>query len=757
MADERVTALEQEVNKLKQTIEQLTARIEVLEGGDDDHHEEEKKPRKSASKKKKGGSSKKGASKKKDKKASASKKNAKKAADDKKVRLKNQKTNSYHVVGKKMFVEVPEPFKFGTKHKVGPALRLDLNYAYGYNGNIPGNLLSANDTEIAYALAGAVVCLDPADPTKQRFFTGHNEDVVSIAKSPVADIIASGQRDPKGEGTPFICIFDSAFNDDTIMQEKGRLVNVFARSVCSVGFTHDGKYVFGVGEDDARTGSLFDVTKITSNEGKSITLSKPTETNLGVSKDEVWGQAHAPALIDDCYAWATWGKKNVSWWTFNPSGEKGSRVVKKTLSSMQETKKTQKAYNCACWTSDCNLLVGCPDGCIYMFHQNALKLTHWWDTGKAGIVSIYILNAEEGIYRATDDKGNIYEYNWKESGGKHAHKLEREVAFKAGGKVTVAIDHGGSSYYGTKGSTLNATDYSVEEPESKLLMTGFTKEIWALAAHPTQPWLVVGCDDKRLKLWDYEQKNVLWSTKNHGGVRTADFSRDGNLLVVGATTGAVQVYEVADPSNIADPVFDKKICKEEVSAVAFSADGSMVIVGSWDQTVRLIKCNKGKWKLSKTMKGHTSSVTHICLSEDGNYAQSCSKDVETLFWDVNAGKRVDYCDVNTIWDRWNCIFGWPVQGLFHAAGDPTDVNCCEISGGNAIDDEGGKKCVASGDDTGHVTIFKYPILEEKPKHVDEYLVHSAHVTNVRWSEDDAWLFSVGGGDLACFQWAVSEK
>merc|ERR1712150_432605 len=166
----------------------------------------------------------------------------------------------------------------------------------------------------------------------------------------------------------------------------------------------------------------------------------------------------------------------------------------------------------------------------------------------------------------------------------------------------------------------------------------------------------------------------------------------------GATTGAVQVYEVADPSNIADPVFDKKICKEEVSAVAFSADGSMVIVGSWDQTVRLIKCNKGKWKLSKTMKGHTSSVTHICLSEDGHYAQSCSKDVE-----------------------------------------------------------GGKKCVASGDDTGHVTIFKYPILEEKPKHVDEYLVHSAHVTNVRWSEDDAWLFSVGGGDLACFQWAVSEK
>lgn len=754
MSDDRVNALEQEVNKLKETIEQLTARIEVLEG-DDGPQEEKKSPGKSSnkSKKKTKGSSKKG---KKEKKASASKKNAKKAQDDKKTRLKNQKSDFYHVVGKKMYVEVPEPFKFGTKHKSGPARQLQLNYAYGYNGNIPGNIVRAtgNDDpiEIAYALAGAVVVINTADATSQRFFTGHNEDVVSIAKHPSKNIIASGQRDPKGEGTPYVCIFDTVE-----MEEKGRLVDFFARSVCSVGFTFDGNFCFAVGEDDARTGGLFDVKAINDNEGKSKTLSKPVE-NAGVSKDEVWGQAHAPELVNDCYVWATWGKKQICWWTYNPAAGKGERLVKKVLSSRQETGKTQSAYNCALWTGECNLLVGLPDGCIYHFHKNTLKVTHWWDTGKSPIVSLDLVDATEGVYRATDAKGHIYEYNWNKDAGKHKHEKVRDVEFAAGGRVTHTLLVNGITYYGTKACALKSTNYdSGEEQESQTLMNGFTKEIWALAAHPSKPWLVVGCDDKRLRLWDYEKKEMLYTSKNAGGVRTADFSRCGNQLVLGTTSGAVQIFDISDLENVPDALYDKKICKEEISAVAFSADGQLVIAGSWDQTVRVIKHAKGKWKLWKTMKGHTSSVTHLCMSEDGHYARSCSKDVETLFWDINAGKRVDYCDVNTIWDRWNCIFGWPVQGLFFDAGDPTDVNCCEISGGNENDDEGGKKVVASGDDTGHVTIFKYPILEEKPAHVDQYLVHSAHVTNVRFSEDDAWLFSVGGGDLACFQWSVSDK
>jgi len=198
--------------------------------------------------------------------------------------------------------------------------------------------------------------------------------------------------------------------------------------------------------------------------------------------------------------------------------------------------------------------------------------------------------------------------------------------------------------------------------------------------------------------------------------------------------------------------------KEQISAVAFSGDGSKIIVGGWDQYIHIFLKKGDTFKQKKKkLTGHTSSITHLCLSVDGKFAQSNSKDCEILYWDLAAMEQIYTIENDIIWDRWNCILGWPVQGLFYTAGDPTDVNACEISGGNELDDDGGRKMIASGDDSGMVSVFKYPILVAKPENVDTYYGHSAHVTNVRWAEDDSYLFTTGGGDLSVFQWKVSPK
>lgn len=100
--------------------------------------------------------------------------------------------------------------------------------------------------------------------------------------------------------------------------------------------------------------------------------------------------------------------------------------------------------------------------------------------------------------------------------------------------------------------------------------------------------------------------------------------------------------------------------------------------------------------------------------------------------------------------------GWPVQGIYHCAETYDDVNCCVISGSNDIGDDDGQKIVASGNDTGCVTLYAYPCMEKKPK-FKEYLAHSAHVTNTRFSSDSSKLFSSGGGDLAVFQWKIVDN
>lgn len=324
------------------------------------------------------------------------------------------------------------------------------------------------------------------------------------------------------------------------------------------------------------------------------------------------------------------------------------------------------------------------------------------------------------------------------------------------GKITCAVDVGDTTYCGTNKSHLLAVSVNGEDSECKSFIAGHTKEIWGLATHPSKPWVCCASDDKRVRVWDYETKTVVFEHKGAGGFRTADFSRDGNVLALGGTNGHVCTVDLnADEYPLAD---HGQFAKEEISAVCFAKSGKQLLAGSWDQLIHVLKRKEDKWvKAGKALKGHTSSITHLTISEDGKHAQSCSKDIEMLYWDLSSRKRLDYLPPNIIWDRWNAIFGWCVQGLFFQAGDVTDVNACEVSGGNEIDDEGGNKMVVSGDDTGHVTVFKYPVLEQKPKNYDQYLAHSAHVTNVRWTEDDSKLFSVGGGDLAMFQWAVVDK
>merc|ERR1712083_1236096 len=131
--------------------------------------------------------------------------------------------------------------------------------------------------------------------------------------------------------------------------------------------------------------------------------------------------------------------------------------------------------------------------------------------------------------------------------------------------------------------------------------------IWGLAAHPTQKWIAVGADDKILRIWDYEAKTCILKHRAKSGIRTADFSRDGNLLILGSINGSVIIMDVEDGSDdFGSPVYDKKICDEEVSAVCFAKDGTKAIIGSWDQTLRIIEKKK---KIERSYQFH-----YTCLS-----------------------------------------------------------------------------------------------------------------------------------------------
>ena len=64
-----------------------------------------------------------------------------------------------------------------------------------------------------------------------------------------------------------------------------------------------------------------------------------------------------------------------------------------------------------------------------------------------------------------------------------------------------------------------------------------------------------------------------------------------------------------------------------------------------------------------------------------------------------------------------------------------------------------KRIIATGDDLGFIRLYNYPSFVNKAKH-KRYVGHSAHVTNVRFSNSGSYLVSLGGNDTSILIWKV---
>src|SRR3546814_145062 len=102
-----------------------------------------------------------------------------------------------------------------------------------------------------------------------------------------------------------------------------------------------------------------------------------------------------------------------------------------------------------------------------------------------------------------------------------------------------------------------------------------------------------------------------------------------------------------------------------------------------------------------------------------------------MFSEANTGKQITAASKlkDTAWATWTCVLGWPAQGIWPSSADGTDVN--------AVDRSHSGHLLATSDDFGKVKLFRYPCVDAGAQFT-EYLGHSSHVTNIRWSHDDRY-------------------
>jgi len=124
--------------------------------------------------------------------------------------------------------------------------------------------------------------------------------------------------------------------------------------------------------------------------------------------------------------------------------------------------------------------------------------------------------------------------------------------------------------------------------------------------------------------------------KNHAMTSLA-YSADGTMLAVGSSDYAVRLWDSSGSTLLRSVEgTGNERHTAMIWTVSFSPDGKLLATGSADQSIRLWSVDDGS--LVRTLKGHFGKVSSVAFSPDGETLASASWDRTVQLWRVEDGE-----------------------------------------------------------------------------------------------------------------------
>jgi WD40 repeat protein len=143
-------------------------------------------------------------------------------------------------------------------------------------------------------------------------------------------------------------------------------------------------------------------------------------------------------------------------------------------------------------------------------------------------------------------------------------------------------------------------------------------------------------------------------------VSSVAFSQDGSRVVSGSYDKTVRIWDVTN--RTVEAVLEGH--RDSVRSVAFSQDGNRVVSGSDDKTVRIWNAKTGEEKAQ--LEDHTSWVLSVAFSDDGSQVVSGSKDMTVRIWNLSTGKSQVVTTPVIVLPDSTRVYRTP-NGMFHVA------------------------------------------------------------------------------------------
>lgn len=601
-----------------------------------------------------------------------------------------------------------------------PDQQLQLEWVYGYRGrDCRSNLYTVATGEVIY-FSAAVVVLHNLDEQTQRHYLGHTDDIKCLAIHPDQVKVATGQvaGHERKEGKPHVRVWECI--NLTTLHVIG--MNDFERGVCCVSFSKvdGGKHLLTVDESNEHVMFVWDISK---DKHHKITKSK-------TSGDPVTQCEFHPSEENSIVCC---GKSQITFWTLNPE----DKTLDKKAGIFQKHEKP-KVIICFCFTENGDVVTGDSSGNIYMWEKGSNKISKAIPVAHEGGVFSVCATKDGYILSGGGKDRKIYQWdnNYQKSGE------GTEIPKEFGGIRMISHGPGNMLLVGT---IRNCILQGTMELSFAPVVEGHMEELWGLDTMPSQHQFLTCGTDKHIYMWDAQNHTCVWRKEIAEAAHCTSIHPDLEVAAIGLEKGKWIVIDLRT-HDVAAVYHDGK---EQFQCAQYSPDGKMIALGNRDNYIYIYEVSdEGKMyhKVGRC-SGHSSFVTHIDWSMDGQYLRSNSGDYEILYWHTKTCKqetqKEDYRDLE--WATQSCTLAFDSIGVWPDGADGTDVNNCSVSHN--------RKLLVSADDFGKVNLYEYPSIQPRATG-HSYGGHSSHVTMAKFLFDDSRVISLGGQDTSVMQWLV---
>lgn len=601
-----------------------------------------------------------------------------------------------------------------------PSVRLRLDWVHGYRGrDCRSNIFYLPTGECIYFVASIVVLYN-SDEKTQRHYLGHTDSVKCLAVHPNKLIVASGQSAilNRRDKRPIVRIWNTvnlstirviSFNED------------FDRSICCLAFSK---------QDQGATLAVVDE----SNDHTITLLDWQREKNWRIAETN---SGHEPVLAIDFhpiekYSLVAVGKSTINFWD-----TRGMTLTKRA--GLFDKLDKPKYVLCLTFNDLGETVTGDSNGSIIIWPKGSNRpKTIIRDAHQGGVFSV--LAMKDGTYLSGGRDRRIVEWdeNFEPTGN------EAELPEQCGGVRYITYARGNLVLVGT---LRNSILLGSLKTNFTLIMRGHSEAVTSLAVHPELNHYVTGGFDDQIHLFDSKTHEIVWSKSLMMPITAANFSPNGNLLVVGSTIGKWLVLDAVSQEIL----FTKCDGSGSINCIKFSPDGEYFCLGSSDCHVYIYQTTDSSTKFSRVgaCVGHSASIKEIDWSEDSRFIQTQSMNFELLFWKALNCRPADESDNidDLSWSTQNCTIGFNVIGLWSDSIDSALINHCDKSNNGDL--------IVSVTDTGSINVFKCPPCYDQCLSQKYYgNVEKFHF--IKFLPDDSKLIAVGAKSCVTTEWVVDK-